>query len=187
MQSKDPLNEIELLLDELESFAEKTPWYLGNRIAISDEDFFRITRNIRELLPQELGEARKILEKQDLILKNAKEEHKRIIETAERRLEDLTNEEQVVIIARQQAEHIREKARMEGEGLKRDALLYTTELLEDMERQFIETVETLQKGRAILESEIGKAVQENMDAVGDDEYAEKAASREEVSEETIGG
>ncbi|MCB1187940.1 hypothetical protein KDL29_12300 [bacterium] len=184
MQSKDPLNEIEQLLDELESFAEKTPWYLGNRIAIGDEDFFRITRSIRELLPQELSEARKVLEKQDLILKNAKEEHKRIIDTAERRLEDLTNEEQVVIIARQQAEHIRDKARMEGESLKRDALLYTTELLEDMERQFVETVETLQKGRAILESEIGKSVQANMEAVEDDDYEPPAPPLEEGQAET---
>ena len=37
-----------------------------------------------------------MLTKRDLILKNAQEEHRRIIGSAERRLEDLTSEEQVV-------------------------------------------------------------------------------------------
>ncbi|UCG88088.1 MAG: hypothetical protein JSW71_05965, partial [Gemmatimonadota bacterium] len=135
-ETREPISEIEQLIDELEGFAEKSPWWLGNKIAIHEEDFFRVTQRIRELLPAELAEARSMLTKRDLILKNAQEEHRRIIGSAERRLEDLTSEEQVVVIARQQAEQIVEDARQDAESLKRDALVYTTELLEDMEQQF---------------------------------------------------
>lgn len=160
--AKDPISEIDQLIDELESFAEKSPWYIPNKIVIRDEDFFRITQRIRELLPAELAEARSMLNKRDLILKNAQEEHRRILSSAERRLEDLTSEEQVVVVAQQQAEALIQAARQEAEALKRDALLYTTELLEDMERQFGQTISSIQKGRQFLEAEISQQVEENL-------------------------
>jgi cell division septum initiation protein DivIVA len=165
VEAKDPVNEIEKLLDELESFAEKSPWYLMNKIAIKDEDFFRITQRIRELLPTELAEAKAMLEKRDLILKNAQEEHRRILEAAEKRLEDLTSEDQVVIAARQHAGRIVERAQVEAESVKRDALLYTAELLTDMERQFQQSLQTIQNGRKFLEGEVTKQVSENLAAV----------------------
>jgi hypothetical protein len=102
---KDPLTEVERLIDELEAFAEKpSPFWKPNHILVRDEDFFRITQRLREALPGELVEARSTLEKRDLILRNAQEEHKRILDTAERRLEDLISDEQVVIAAQREAE-----------------------------------------------------------------------------------
>ncbi|GEM_PF-815969 len=168
-ETKDPVSEIEQLLDELEGFAEKSPWWLGNKIAIHEEDFFRITQRIRELLPSELAEARSMLTKRDLILKNAQEEHRRIIGSAERRLEDLTSEEQVVVIAQQQADQIIEQARQEAETLKREALVYTTELLEDMEQQFSQTIASIQKGREFLQSEISDQVEQNLQDIQEPE------------------
>lgn len=165
--SKDPISEIDQLIDELESFAEKSPWYIPNKIVIRDEDFFRITQRIRELLPAEIAEARSMLTKRDLILKNAQEEHRRILNSAERRLEDLTSEEQVVVVAQQEAEAIIQAAQREAEALKRDALVYTTELLEDMEQQFNQTIASIQKGREFLESEIGQQIEENLAETGD--------------------
>lgn len=165
LERKDPVSEIEKLLDELESFAEKSPWYLPNKIAIRDEDFFRITQRIRELLPTELAEAKSTLEKRDLILKNAQEEHKRIIDAAEKRLDDLTSEDQVVVAARQHAERMIEKAKLEAESVKRDALLYTADLLTDMEKQFNQTIIAVQKGRQFLESELNQQVSQNLAAV----------------------
>jgi hypothetical protein len=165
LERKDPVSEIEKLLDELESFAEKSPWYLPNKIAIRDEDFFRITQRVRELLPTELAEAKSTLEKRDLILKNAQEEHKRIIDAAEKRLDDLTSEDQVVVAARQHAERMIEKAKLEAESVKRDALLYTADLLADMEKQFNQTIIAVQKGRQFLESELNQQVSQNLAAV----------------------
>ena len=113
---------IEELIDELESYAEKSPWWVGNKILIPDEEFFRLTQMIREKLPSELHEAQSMLEKRDLILKNAQDEHRRIMSSAERRLEDMTNEEQVVVVAHQAAEQIVRSARSEAISIKRDAL-----------------------------------------------------------------
>jgi len=166
-EKKDLISEVERLIDELESFAEKSPWFLPNKIVIRDEDFFRITQRIRELLPTELAEARGMLEKRDLILKNAQEEHRRILETAERRLEDLTSEEQVVILAKQQAERIVERARSDAEEVRRDALNYTAELLADMDQQFDQTLQAIRKGRDFLQTEISKQMGENLAQVAE--------------------
>lgn len=154
--ASDPISEVERLLEELESYAEKSPWYMPNKVVIRDEDFFRITHRIRELLPSELAEARQLLEKREAILKNAQEEHKRILESAERRMEDMLSQEQIVIAARQEAERLIAKARGEGENMKRDALMYTADLLEDMEKQFQQTLQTVVKGKQFIEAELGQ-------------------------------
>ena len=171
LELRDAVSEIDRLLDELESFAEKSPWYLPNKIVIKDEEFFKITQRIRELMPAELAEARKVLEKRDLIMKNAQEEHKRIIETAEKRLEDMTREDQVVVAAQSFAERLLDKAKLEAHGVKREALVYTAELLADMEKQFQATLVTLEKGRIYLEQEINASIAANQgaaEAAGDD-------------------
>ncbi len=160
-----PEKAIETLIDELESYAEKSPWWVGNKILIPDEEFFRLTQMIREKLPSELHEAQSMLEKRDLILKNAQDEHRRIMSSAERRLEDMTNEEQVVVIAQQHADHIISSAKDEATAIKRDALLYTADLLKDMERRFDETVTTVRKGREFLETEIAQEVEDNLSRV----------------------
>src|SRR5688500_12744405 len=160
MAEHDPLNEVERLIDELEKYGEQpSRWYWpgsAGMIFIRDEEFFRITSRMREALPQELIEARTTLEKRELILRNAQEEHKRILDTAERRLEDLISEEQVVIAAQAEAERIVDRARSEGDDIKRDALAYTAELLEDMEKQFNQTLTTIQKGRRFVETELNR-------------------------------
>ena len=173
LDGKNPNSKIEQLVDELESYAEKSPWFLPNKIVIPDDEFFRLTQMIRERLPAELSEARSMLEKRDLILKNAQEEHRRIMDTAERRLEDMTSEEKVVVVAHQEAQRMIDAARLEAESIKRDALLYTAELLEEMERQFKQTLSTIEKGRQFLETEITDQVEENLAAV---EEAPKAVS-----------
>jgi len=162
---KDPINEVERLIDELESFADQpSKWFWpGSQglIFIKDEDFFRITTRLREALPQELIEARSTLEKRDLILRNAQEEHKRILDTAEKRLDDLLSEEQVVIAAHAEAQRIIDRAHGHGEDIKRDALVYTAELLQDMEKQFSQTLGTIQKGRKFIENELGAPAEAN--------------------------
>jgi F0F1-type ATP synthase membrane subunit b/b' len=154
--ARDPISEVERLLEELETFAEKSPWYMPNKVVIKDDDFFRITHRIRELLPSELAEARQLLEKREAILKNAQEEHRRILESAERRMEEMVSQEQVVVAAQREAERIIDRARSEGENVKRDALMYTSELLEDMEKQFQQTLQTVAKGKQFIESELSK-------------------------------
>ena len=135
---------------------------MPNKIVIPDEEFFRLTQAIREQLPAEISEARAMIEKRDLILKNAQEEHKRIMDSAERRLEDLASEDTVVAVAKQEAERILESAAYESESIKRDAMVYTAELLSDIEKQFDTVIQTVRKSRSFLDQQINQDVEENL-------------------------
>jgi valyl-tRNA synthetase len=164
VEGTDPQKQIEELIDELESYAEKSPWYLPNKIVIPDEEFFRLTQTIREILPTELSEAKSMLAKRDLILKNAQEEHRRIMESAERRLEDLTSEEQVVVVARQQSERIVEQANLEAETIRRDALSYTAELLAEFEKRVRVVLGEIEKGKVFAQQQLADRMDSDLDA-----------------------
>lgn len=179
VDNSDAQKQIEELIDELESYAEKSPWYLPNKIVIPDEEFFRLTQTIREVLPSELTEARSMLAKRDLILKNAQEEHRRIMESAERRLEDLTSEEQVVVVARQQAERILEQAGMEAESIKRDALAYTTDLLSEFENRVQVVLAEIGKGKAFAQQQLADRMEDDMDDETADDGEETAPAEAE--------
>jgi hypothetical protein len=173
----DSQKQIEELIDELESYAEKSPWYLPNKIVIPDEEFFRLTQTIREILPSELTEAKSMLAKRDLILKNAQEEHRRIMESAERRLEDLTSEEQVVVIARQQAERIVDQANLEAESIHREALSYTAELLAEFENRVKTVLTEIEKGKAFAQQQLADRMDEDVEDL--DQAEEVPAQPEE--------
>ena len=161
----DSQKQIEELIDELESYAEKSPWYLPNKIVIPDEEFFRLTQTIREILPVELSEAKSMLAKRDLILKNAQEEHRRIMESAERRLEDLTSEEQVVVAARQQAERIIERANLEAETIRREGLSYTAQLLAEFEARVRNVLSEIEKGKTFAQQQLADRMDEDVDEI----------------------
>jgi hypothetical protein len=71
----------------------------------------------------------------------------------------------VVQLARERAEQIVQEARGSAESIKRDALSYTVELLQDMEEQFEKTLLTVKNGRKFVEAEISKQVDENLSSV----------------------
>ena len=171
-EPKDPISEIEQLIDELESYAEKTPWWQLNKIVIRDEDFFRIIARIRELMPAELAEAKSMLSKRDLILKNAQEEHRRILSSAERRLEDLTSEEHVVVAAQQQAgiDHPECQA---GSGCSEAGCSAVYHRAPGRHGTAVQADSGLDPERpGFLESEIGQQIEDNLAGTG--EYAGKA-------------
>lgn len=163
VEGTDAQKQIEELIDELESYAEKSPWYLPNKIVIPDEEFFRLTQTIREILPTELTEAKSMLAKRDLILKNAQEEHRRIMESAERRLEDLTSEEQVVVVARQQAERILEQASIEAESIQREALSYTVDLLAEFEKRVKTVLSEIERGKVFAQEQLADRIDEDVE------------------------
>jgi vacuolar-type H+-ATPase subunit H len=156
--SRESVSEIERLLDELESYSEKSPFIsIGTgRIVIPDDEFFVLLGRIRESLPIEIKQSRETLEKRDQILRTAQDEHRRIMDSAEKRLEDLLGQDHVVVAARREAEKIIEVAQRDGEHLRADALAYTAQVLADLEKQFGQALTTIQKGREHIERQMAQ-------------------------------
>jgi hypothetical protein len=158
--TRDPLGMVERLIDELQAYSDASPggvagWFTQGKVVVPDEEFFRILHDIRENLPSELSEARQMLEKRDLIIRNAQEEHRRIMESAERRLEEMVSREQVVVAAEAEAQRIIGESKRRAEQIGRDALKYSDEQLAGLEAQFNQALQTVKKGRDFIAAELG--------------------------------
>jgi cell division septum initiation protein DivIVA len=147
---KERLDTIERLLEELEGFAQKSSFWLPHKIIIPDQEFFRICMELREAIPSVLKEAREIVEQRDNYIENAKREHRRILETAESRVRDLVSEEAVVREAQYEVDRIIGNANEEATELKREALLYTDDLLAKLSESFAQTLDTVNNGRKLI-------------------------------------
>jgi hypothetical protein len=157
---KERLDAIERLLEELEGFAQKSSFWLPHKIIIPDQEFFRICMELREAIPSVLKEAREIVEQRDNYIDNAKREHRRILES---RVRDLVSEEAVVREAQYEVERIIGNANEEAAELKREALLYTDDLLAKLSESFAQTLDTVNNGRKLIkhfleENRTGSAV-----------------------------
>lgn len=144
------MRSIEKLLDELEGYAQKTPFFFPHRILIPDQEFFRICMSFRESLPGVLKEAQQIVNERDSFIENAKREHRKILEAAEQRMREMVGEDVIVREAQHEAEQIVQAAREEAEDTKREALMYTQELLEQLSESFSNTLQTVLNGRKLI-------------------------------------
>jgi len=158
------IRSIEQLLDELEGYAQKTPFFFPHRIVIPDQEFFRICMALREALPVVLKEAQQVIKERDSFVENAKREHRRILETAQQRMQELVSEDVIVREAQHEAERILSAAREEAEETKREALMYTDDLLEKLADSFSSTLETVSNGRKMIRRFLERSEQETHDS-----------------------
>jgi len=156
VDEKERLESIEHLLDELEGFAQKSSFWIPHKILIPDQDFFRICMELREAIPAVIKEAQEIIRQRDSYVENARREHRRILETAESRVRDLMSEEAIVREAQFEAERILQHAQAEAEEIKREALLYTDDLLAKLSENFDQTLETVRNGRKLIKRFLGE-------------------------------
>ena len=159
--------EIQLLLDRLEAVLNESrqlPFAVG--VLVDRDRCYDIINQLRVAIPQEVKTAQRMQQERERIIAQAKEEAERI-----------------VMLAREHAQQIVEQAQLDAKALKRDALLYTAELLEDMERQFSETVQKIKRGREFLETEVTQEIQENLAGVDQVEDQSSAQVKQETGNE----
>ncbi len=159
LEEFEGIDTVERLLDEMEVFAQKTPFYMPHRVVIPDQEFFRISMALREALPSVIKEARRIIAEKNAIIENAKQEHRKILEAAERRSQELVRDDVIVHEAQQEAERIIRNAREEAEEIKREALIYTDELLKSLIDDFSSALETVNNGRRLVRKFLEKGTE----------------------------
>lgn len=155
----DGLDTVEKLIDGLEGFAQKTPFFLPHKVVIPDHEFFRISMALRESLPAVIKNAKQIVAERNAIIENAKQEHKRILEAAEKRAQELVQEDAIVRQSLKEAENIIARARREADEIKREALLYTEKLLAKLNQDLTGVLEEINNGRRLINSFLEKTGQ----------------------------
>lgn len=103
---------IEELLDELAERIEQSKPVLGNsqKRQVEIGPIFEILDEIRDILPEELRQARIIVRDRQGMIEAAETDANRILEDAERQAEQIAGQQEVVRLAEQKAQEIVDEA-----------------------------------------------------------------------------
>lgn len=135
------------LIDRLESLVQKgfrvplTPF-----VILNEDEILSLIDKLRLSLPQELEEARRVLEERDLILSGAQEEAEKIISRARDKALEILSEHEIVKKAEAKARSIEEKALKRAQELTQGADQYALGVLQELEAKLLEFLKVVQKG-----------------------------------------
>lgn len=148
---KPGLGRIEILLGRVEVMAaEGVRIPLTGRVVVDPNELLEIAAQIREALPEEVREARALLEERDEILRRAHEEGAAIVARARETVSRLTDETAIALEAQEKADQIVEKSREVAKEIRLRAVEYADEVLERLEGQLQRACETLRRHREEL-------------------------------------
>ena len=122
---------LELMEETLEA-GTAVPFAASKRVV--DVDRMRdIIDEVRNNLPDEVRESKKIVNDREQIMKNARIESESIIQQAEEKARNLTSEQEIVRRSQQYAAEIVTKAQAQAKELSRNATVYCEGILKNSE------------------------------------------------------
>lgn len=140
------------LLERLERYIlEESPKFIGNR-TVNEEEVKQHLQRLREAVPQQIADAKKIIEQQQVILNAAEEDAESIVADARAEGEKMASDHQFVIDARRQANLIVNNARIEAERLMSDADEYVFDSLSQLQAELNRQIRVVENGLHRLES-----------------------------------
>lgn len=145
---------VEELLDLMEETLEAgtaVPFAAAKRVV--DVDRMRdIIDEVRNNLPDEVRESKKIVNDREQILKNARLESENIIQQAEERARGMVSEQEIVKRSQQRAVEILTAAQGQAKELSRNATLYCESILKNSEEVLARSVSDIKQTRMNLRS-----------------------------------
>ena len=145
---------VEELLELMEETLEAgtiVPFSASKRMV--DVDRMRdIIDEVRNNLPDEVRESKKIVNDREQIMKNARIESESIIQQAEEKARNLTSEQEIVRRSQQYAAEFVTKAQAQAKELSRNATVYCEGILKNSEEVLARSVADIKNVRMNLRS-----------------------------------
>ena len=145
--------EVEAVLQELEAMvvnAARIP--ISGKIMIDGDAVLEYIDKIYSLLPEELKQARQVLDQSDKLLESVEMQGKRILEEARNHAAQLVDETQILQDAQAQAQVIIAAAEKNAVDLRADSLAYSEDILQQLELNLERAVLALKKSREDLKA-----------------------------------
>lgn len=143
---------IEELLDELAERIENSKPVLGNsqKRQVEIGPVFEIIDEIRDILPEELRQARIIVRDRQGMIEAAEIDANRILEDAERQADQIASEQEIVRIAEVKASDIVEEAMMREREMRVGAEDYADQIFANLETNLDNLLKNVTRCRARL-------------------------------------
>ena len=137
------------LMDETLEAGTAVPFAAGKRVV--DVDRMRdIIDEVRNNLPDEVRESKKIVNDREQILKNAHVEAESVIQQAEERARALVSEQEIVKRSQQRVVEILTAAQTQNKEIRRQTSLYCEEVLKRSEEVLVKSVNDIKSARLNL-------------------------------------
>lgn len=125
--------DMQFLIDRLDGILQQSRRaFFGGRVQMDEAEIQQIVDQMRVAFPQEVKQARRVLQERENIIKNAQDEAEGVMALAKQQAEHLLSEHGVVIEAKQRSEQLLREAEEERdsveEGARRFALDAITEV-----------------------------------------------------------
>jgi vacuolar-type H+-ATPase subunit H len=124
------------LVDRLEALVNQSRRVpLSSRVMLEEEEVLAIVEKLRESIPQEIKQARKVLQDRDQILKAAQAEAEKTITMARERAEYMINQEGVLFLAKERGEQVLNDAQRDAQQTRQEIEQYAVDVLSNLEQQ----------------------------------------------------
>lgn len=138
-------------LNELEELIENSVKVPMTRRVLVDEDRLLDTMDrIRTTLPEEIRQAKWVVQEREKVLAEARKEAGRIMEDVQKQLEKRIDESEINRQAQMRAEETVEKAHSVSREIKQGAREYADEILNELEKTIEKVMAEIRDGRAEL-------------------------------------
>jgi hypothetical protein len=148
------MRDISLLIDQLQTLvndSRRLPMTSG--AVVNKEECLLIIDQMQVAIPQQIAEARRILEERDEIIARAEQEARMILERAQEEAKLLVDERGLVEEARARSLAIDEEAKRNAEKTMRGADEYAIRVLGELEDQLIALQSTIRNGLEVLQQD----------------------------------
>jgi cell division septum initiation protein DivIVA len=143
--------ELFTVLNELEELIEnsfRVP--LTRRVLVDEDKLLDYVDRMRTTLPDELRQAKWVLQEREKVITDSKKEATRLIEDARMKLDRQAEESEIVRQAQIKAEEIIQKAEAVAREIKQGARDYADEILKGLEEELDKLAEQIKSGRMEL-------------------------------------
>jgi len=142
-------------IEELINQARKVPF--TSNVMVSEEEIYELIDSLRQILPEEIKQARWIVKERKELLDEAKNEADRIVSEALDKASKLIAETEIIRKATKQADEIVKDAENKARTIRLEAEDYADEKLANLEAILHKLITTVEKGRDQLQ---GKTTEE---------------------------
>ena len=153
-----PGEEIESLVSELEQLVSEAKSPLmdsGQKKIIDAQDFYELLDEIRRVFPEEFTTARRIIKEENETLDRARTQAESIIADAQQQAMILAGDQEVVRLAEQQADGIRDQADQYERDTRYNAEEYADTVLAHLEENLKSLTNSVSRVRQTLDENSG--------------------------------
>ncbi|MHB8962444.1 MAG: ATP synthase subunit B family protein [Saccharofermentanales bacterium] len=140
----DLIDRLEVTVDQARSFP------FSDNCIVDREEMLILISMVREHLPNEIRQAKLLLDQNRHIIAEARKEAESIMREAEMRMTAMIDEHEITRKARQERDQILENANTSALNIRKKSMDYAKKKLADLEEQLTEMLVTIQRNKKEL-------------------------------------